>query len=145
MERTKPSAEFGSAIICEDIRFEHDGRHSLMGVISSPIRFFTDDPTATNPRCQLAFYIEIISYRNADVSIRFTKVGAKNALAQIDGEMLFEGEIGSKDFGPIAMGPRYFELEGTGEYVLQGKVDGKNWRTLNTLHIIVERDNALIE
>ena len=109
---TNPSQTvlFEALVLCDDIRFENNGKLLLIGVYSDVVQVF---------KLPLQLRSLGLAVRARAISrgrIAFTVTASDpqgNSLLEANGEMNYEGEPGRTIWLPIVMGPTLLTTEGT--------------------------------
>ena len=101
---------FEALVLCDDIRFENNGKLLLIGVYSDVVQVFK------LPLQLRSLGLAIRARAMSRGRITFTVSASDpqgNNLLEANGEMNYEGELGRTIWLPIVMGPTLLTTEGT--------------------------------
>lgn len=109
---TKPTQTvlFEALVLCDDIRFENNGKLLLIGVYSDVVQVFK------LPLQLRSLGLAVRARAMSRGRIAFTVTASDpqgNNLLEANGEMNYEGEPGRTIWLPIVMGPTLLTTEGT--------------------------------
>jgi hypothetical protein len=109
---TKPTQTvlFEALVLCDDIRFENNGKLLLIGVYSDVVQVFK------LPLQLRSLGLAVRARAMSRGRIAFTVTASDpqgNNLIEANGEMNYEGEPGRTIWLPIVMGPTLLTTEGT--------------------------------
>jgi hypothetical protein len=109
---TKPNQTvlFEALVLCDDIRFENNGKLLLIGVYSDVVQVFK------LPLQLRSLGLAVRARAMSRGRIAFTVTASDpqgNNLLEANGEMNYEGEPGRTIWLPIVMGPTLLTTEGT--------------------------------
>jgi hypothetical protein len=109
---TKPTQTvlFEALVLCDDIRFENNGKLLLIGVYSDVVQVFK------LPLQLRSLGLAVRARAMSRGRIAFTVTASDpqgNSLLEAKGEMNYEGEPGRTIWLPIVMGPTLLTTEGT--------------------------------
>jgi hypothetical protein len=109
---TKPAQTvlFEALVLCDDIRFENNGKLLLIGVYSDVVQVFK------LPLQLRSLGLAVRARAMSRGRIAFTVTASDpqgNNLLEANGEMNYEGEPGRSIWLPIVMGPTLLTTEGT--------------------------------
>jgi hypothetical protein len=105
-----PSVLFEALVLCDDIRFENNGKLLLIGVYSDVVQVFK------LPLQLRSLGLAVRARAMSRGRIAFTVTASDpqgNSLIEANGEMNYEGEPGRTIWLPIVMGPTLLTTEGT--------------------------------
>jgi hypothetical protein len=106
---TSPSVLFEALVLCDDIRFENNGKLLLIGVYSDIVQVFKLPLQLRS--LGLAVRAKPMSTGRISFSVTATDPQG-NSLLEANGEMNYEGEPGRAIWLPIVMGPALLTTEG---------------------------------
>ena len=101
---------FEALVLCDDIRFENNGKLLLIGVYSDVVQVFK------LPLQLRSLGLAVRARAMSKGRIAFTVTASDpqgNSLLEANGEMNYEGEPGRTIWLPIVMGPTLLTTEGT--------------------------------
>ncbi len=104
-----PSVLFEALVLCDDIRFENNGKLLLIGVYSDVVQVFKLPLQLRS--LGLAVRAKVMSSGRIAFSVTATDPQG-NSLLEASGEMNYEGEPGRSIWLPIVMGPALLTTEG---------------------------------
>jgi hypothetical protein len=107
---SEPSVIFEALVLCDDIRFENNGKLLLIGVYSDVVQVFK------LPLQLRSLGLAVRARAMSRGRIAFTVTASDpqgNNLLEANGEMNYEGEPGRTIWLPIVMGPTLLTTEGT--------------------------------
>ncbi|SNR32981.1 hypothetical protein [Puniceibacterium sediminis] len=141
------NAKILNAIACDEVRREASGKHIIIGARGGVV-VYSGPKDAEPPTDQLAFYIQVSIFEKAELEFIFRRKGSKQNLMHVKGEMVANQTDQFRElFGnekpiclPVILDPETIEFATTGDYELVGSVDGKNFKKLIELNVIVERE-----
>ena len=107
--RTSPSVLFEALVLCDDIRFENNGKLLLIGVYSDMVQVFKLPLQLRS--LGLAVRAKAMAQGRIAFSVTATDPQGNNLL-EANGEMNYEGEPGRTIWLPIVMGPTLLTTEG---------------------------------
>lgn len=105
-----PAVVFQAFVLCDDIRFENNGKLLLIGVYSDVVQVFKLPLQMRS--LGLAVRAKAMSAGRITFSVTATDPQG-NTLLEANGEMNYEGEPGRTIWLPIVMGPALLTTEGT--------------------------------
>src|SRR5215510_6427292 len=105
-----PAVIFQALVVCDDIRFENNGKLLLIGVYSDVVQVFKLPLQLRS--LGLAVRAKVMSAGRIAFSVSATDPQG-NSLLEANGEMNYEGEPGRTIWLPIVMGPALLTTEGT--------------------------------
>jgi hypothetical protein len=108
-ERT-PAVVFQALVLCDDIRFENNGKLLLIGVYSDIVQVFKLPLQMRS--LGLAVRAKAMSAGRIAFSVTATDPHG-NTLLEANGEMNYAGEPGRSIWLPIVMGPALLTIEGS--------------------------------
>jgi len=118
-----------SALICEDIRFEINGKHILVGVYSSDIGV-SQFPT----RMSLCSWVQFYSKIAGDVQIGIRVITPKEIdVFNMTGTARFQQE---ETVATILIPNFDFEIQQEGDFLIQLKENDNEWRNILSLPIL---------
>ncbi len=106
---SSPSVLFEAFVLCDDIRFENNGKLMLIGVYSDVVQVFKLPLQLRS--LGLAVRAKALSKGRIEFSVTATDPQG-NSLLEANGEMNYEGEPGRTIWLPIVMGPALLTTEG---------------------------------
>jgi uncharacterized protein DUF6941 len=107
--RSSPSVLFEALVLCDDIRFENNGKLMLIGVYSDVVQVFKLPLQLRS--LGLAVRAKALSTGRIAFNVTATDPQGNNLL-EANGEMNYEGEPGRTIWLPIVMGPTLLTTEG---------------------------------
>jgi len=105
-----PSVLYEALVLCDDIRFENNGKLLLIGVYSDVVQVFK------LPLQLRSLGLAVRARAMSHGRIAFTVTASDpqgNSLLEANGEMNYEGEPGRTIWLPIVMGPALLTTEGS--------------------------------
>ncbi len=105
-----PAVLYEALVLCDDIRFENNGKLLLIGVYSDVVQVFK------LPLQLRSLGLAVRARAMSHGRIAFTVTASDpqgNSLLEANGEMNYEGEPGRTIWLPIVMGPTLLTTEGT--------------------------------
>ncbi|HEV8118233.1 MAG TPA: hypothetical protein VGQ32_06885 [Thermoanaerobaculia bacterium] len=105
-----PAVIFQALVVCDDIRFENNGKLLLIGVYSDVVQVFKLPLQLRS--LGLAVRAKVMSVGRIAFSVTATDPQG-NSLLEANGEMNYEGEPGRTIWLPIVMGPALLTTEGS--------------------------------
>ncbi|HKA35535.1 MAG TPA: hypothetical protein VKH43_01865 [Thermoanaerobaculia bacterium] len=105
-----PAVIFQALVVCDDIRFENNGKLLLIGVYSDVVQVFKLPLQLRS--LGLAVRAKVMSAGRIAFSVTATDPQG-NGLLEANGEMNYEGEPGRTIWLPIVMGPALLTTEGS--------------------------------
>jgi hypothetical protein len=105
-----PAIVFQALVLCDDIRFENNGKLLLIGVYSDVVQVFK------LPLQLRSLGLAVRAKAMSAGRIAFTVTATDpqgNTLLEANGEMKYEGEPGRSIWLPIVMGPALLTIEGS--------------------------------
>ena len=109
-ETSGHSVLYEALVLCDDIRFENNGKLLLIGVYSDVVQVFK------LPLQLRSLGLAVRARAMSHGRIAFTVTASDpqgNSLLEANGEMNYEGEPGRTIWLPIVMGPTLLTTEGT--------------------------------
>src|SRR6478672_10744464 len=101
-----PPVLYEALVLCDDIRFENNGKLLLIGVYSDVVQVFK--------LRSLGLAVRARAMTNGRITFTVTASDPQgNSLLEANGEMNYEGEPGRTIWLPIVMGPTLLTTEGT--------------------------------
>ena len=110
MPEKTPAVIFQALVVCDDIRFENNGKLMLIGVYSDTVQVFKLPLQLRS--LGLAVRAKVMAAGRIAFSVTATDPQG-NGLLEANGEMNYEGEPGRTIWLPIVMGPALLTTEGT--------------------------------
>jgi len=105
-----PAALFEAFVLCDDIRFENNGKLLLIGVYSDVVQVFKLPLQLRS----LGLAVRAKAMSQGRIPFNVTASDPQcNHLLEANGEMNYEGEPGRTIWLPIVMGPTLLTTEGT--------------------------------
>ncbi|HKF44288.1 MAG TPA: hypothetical protein VKG01_14390 [Thermoanaerobaculia bacterium] len=104
-----PAVIFQALVVCDDIRFENNGKLLLIGVYSDTVQVFKLPLQLRS--LGLAVRAKVMSAGRIRFSVSATDPQG-NSLLEANGEMNYDGEPGRTIWLPIVMGPALLTTEG---------------------------------
>ena len=104
-----PAVIFQALVVCDDIRFENNGKLMLIGVYSDTVQVFKLPLQLRS--LGLAVRAKVMAAGRIAFSVTATDPQG-NGLLEASGEMNYEGEPGRTIWLPIVMGPALLTTEG---------------------------------
>jgi hypothetical protein len=105
-----PAVVFQALVVCDDIRFENNGKLLLIGVYSDVVQVFKLPLQLRS--LGLAVRAKVMAAGRIAFSVTATDPQG-NSLLEANGEMNYEGEPGRTIWLPIVMGPALLTTEGS--------------------------------
>jgi len=105
-----PAIVFQALVLCDDIRFENNGKLLLIGVYSDVVQVFKLPLQLRS--LGLAVRAKAMSAGRITFTVTATDPQG-NTLLEANGEMNYEGEPGRSIWLPIVMGPALLTIEGS--------------------------------
>jgi hypothetical protein len=105
-----PAVVFQALVVCDDIRFENNGKLLLNGVYTDVVQVFKLPLQLRS--LGLAVRAKVMSAGRIAFSVTATDPQG-NSLLEANGEMNYEGEAGRTIWLPIVMGPALLTTEGS--------------------------------
>ena len=105
-----PAVIFQALVVCDDIRFENNGKLLLIGVYSDVVQVLKLPLQLRS--LGLAVRAKVMSAGRISFSVSATDPQG-NSLLEANGEMNYEGEPGRTIWLPIVMGPALLTTEGS--------------------------------
>jgi hypothetical protein len=109
-EKTSPAVVFEAFVLCDDIRFENNGKLLLIGVYSDVVEVFKLPLQLRS--LGLAVRAKAMSAGRITFNVTATDPQG-NSLLEASGEVNYEGEPGRTIWLPIVMGPALLTTEGS--------------------------------
>jgi len=107
--RSSPSVLFEALVLCDDIRFENNGKLLLIGVYSDMVQVFKLPLQLRS----LGLAVRAKALARGRIAFNVTATDPQgNSLLEASGEMNYEGEPGRTIWLPIVMGPTLLTTEG---------------------------------
>ena len=107
--RSSPSVLFEALVLCDDIRFENNGKLLLIGVYSDMVQVFKLPLQLRS----LGLAVRAKALAQGRIAFNVTATDPQgNNLLEASGEMNYEGEPGRTIWLPIVMGPTLLTTEG---------------------------------
>ena len=108
-EKTSPAVVFEAFVLCDDIRFENNGKLLLIGVYSDVVEVFKLPLQLRS----LGLAVRAKAMSQGRIAFNVTATDPQgNGLLEANGEMNYEGEAGRTIWLPIVMGPALLTTEG---------------------------------
>ena len=107
--KSSPSVLYEALVLCDDIRFENNGKLLLIGVYSDMVQVFKLPLQLRS--LGLAVRAKAMAQGRIAFSVTATDPQGNNLL-EANGEMNYEGEPGRTIWLPIVMGPTLLTTEG---------------------------------
>ena len=104
-----PTVLFEALVLCDDIRFENNGKLLLIGVYSDVVQVFKLPLQLRS--LGLAVRARVMSAGRISFNVTATDPQG-NSLLEASGEMNYEGEPGRTIWLPLVMGPTLLTTEG---------------------------------
>lgn len=130
------------SVICEDVRVEADGRCSLMGVTTGHIQFDEVVDSTSDPKMDLAFYIECEVKGVPTASFRFLAPDGKTVLKESSGQFSGDDTEGNYTISPVIVARDSIRFPQSGEYSLEGRYDGGNWEKIAGICVTINKLKA---
>ena len=106
---TSPSVLFEALVLCDDIRFENNGKLLLIGVYSDIVQVFKLPLQLRS----LGLAVRVKPMATGRIAFSVTATDPQgNSLLEASGEVNYEGEPGCAIWLPIVMGPALLTTEG---------------------------------
>ena len=105
-----PAVVYQALVVCDDIRFENNGKLLLIGVYSDVVQVFKLPLQLRS--LGLAVRAKVMAAGRIAFSVTATDPQG-NSLLEANGEMNYEGEPGRTIWLPIVMGPALLTTEGS--------------------------------
>ena len=108
-QRSSPAVVFEAFVLCDDIRFENNGKLLLIGVYSDVVEVFKLPLQLRS----LGLAVRAKAMSQGRIAFNVTATDPQgNSLLEANGEMNYEGEAGRTIWLPIVMGPALLTTEG---------------------------------
>ena len=108
-EKPGPPVLYEALVLCDDIRFENNGKLLLIGVYSDVVQVFKLPLQLRS----LGLAVRARAMTNGRITFTVTASDPQgNSLLEATGEMNYEGEPGRTIWLPIVMGPTLLTTEG---------------------------------
>ncbi|HJW13280.1 MAG TPA: hypothetical protein VJ776_01215 [Thermoanaerobaculia bacterium] len=108
-ERTSPAVVFQALVVCDDIRFENNGKLLLIGVYSDVVQVFKLPLQLRS----LGLAVRAKAMATGRIAFSVTTTDPQgNSVLEASGEVNYEGEPGRAIWLPIVMGPALLTTEG---------------------------------
>ena len=105
-----PAVVFQALVLCDDIRFENNGKLLLIGVYSDVVQVFKLPLQMRS----LGLAVRAKAMSSGKIAFSVTATDPQgNSLLEANGEMNYEGEPGRSIWLPIVMGPALLTTEGS--------------------------------
>lgn len=136
-----------TAIVCDEIRMENNGKPFLIGIYTGSINLQVDEIPEDKDEIhnfQMSLWIptEITQIGAAEVEVQIKTPNAKPILIKakiVTEKLLMKGEM-----VPISMGPIPLKLWQDGEIEIQFKQPNEdNWSTIRTLPVIITKKSTV--
>jgi hypothetical protein len=109
-EKDTPAVVFQTLVVCDDIRFENNGKLLLIGVYSDVVQVFKLPLQLRS----LGLAVRARAMSPGRISFSVTASDPQgNSLLEANGEVNYEGEAGRSIWLPIVMGPALLTTEGS--------------------------------
>ncbi len=107
--KSSPSVVYEALVLCDDIRFENNGKLLLIGVYSDMVQVFKLPLQLRS----LGLAVRARAMSKGRIAFNVTATDPQgNSLLEANGEMNYEGEPGRAIWLPIVMGPTLLTTEG---------------------------------
>ena len=110
MEDSTSSIAFEALVLCDDVRFENNGKLLLIGVYSDLVQVVNLPLQMRSIGLAIKARVREVGKFQFSVSVADPQ---GNKLLDANGELNYEGEAGRTIWFPVVMGPALLTIEGT--------------------------------
>ena len=110
MAEPRQSIEFEALVLCDDVRFENNGKLLLIGVYSDLVQVVNLPLQMRSIGLAIKARVREVGKFQFSVSVADPQ---GNKLLDANGELNYEGEAGRTIWFPVVMGPALLTIEGS--------------------------------